>query len=347
MAKARSSDDIPDLGKCLMKLIRQVPSGRVTTYGALAAALGNSAAARWVGQFLRHHPHDASCFCHRVVYRDGTLGEFVTSDRQAKAALLQAEGVRFVPPRPVRGSAGAEPESLMIDLAEYGFREEEFVGDRPLMRLRGLQNALAGNVVLEPFGQPPELVGGLDISYPSPDEGRSGLHARRVALGPAGLVAHGPPAGTVSLHSHVPDIPRTADPPGTIGRGPVGRKTSPHWCWSTARAFCIRIGSASPVTWEWLPGVPTIGVTKKLLCGSVALEGFEPQESRPVRHQGEVVGVAIRPTAGSRRPIFVSPGHRIDLVGAETIVRGVLQGRRLPEPLFWADRISREEGKRG
>ena len=54
------------------------------------------------------------------------------------------------------------------------------------------------------------------------------------------------------------------------------------------------------------------------------------------------VGAALRPTSGSRRPLFVSPGHRVDVPFAEGVVRRLLLGRRLPEPLYWADRLSRE-----
>ena len=91
--------------------------------------------------------------------------------------------------------------------------------------------------------------------------------------------------------------------------------------------------------------VPTIGVTKTLLCGVTDLEGLMPRESRPVVYGGRAIGAALRPTAGSRRPIFVSPGHRVNLAFAERLVRLTLHGRRLPEPLYWADRLSRAAGK--
>ena len=54
-------------------------------------------------------------------------------------------------------------------------------------------------------------------------------------------------------------------------------------------------------------------------------------------------GIALRPTAGSRRPIFISPGHRVDLPFCERVVRQLLTGHRLPEPLYWANRLSRAE----
>jgi deoxyribonuclease V len=88
-------------------------------------------------------------------------------------------------------------------------------------------------------------------------------------------------------------------------------------------------------------GLPTIGVTKKLLCGQVDWEDLQAGEARGVVYQGQRIGVALRPTAGSRRPIFVSPGHRVDLDFAEGLVRRLLRGRRLPEPLYWADRLGR------
>ena len=68
-------------------------------------------------------------------------------------------------------------------------------------------------------------------------------------------------------------------------------------------------------------------------------------ESRPVVLEETIVGAAIRPTAGSLRPLFVSPGSGIDLPSAERIVRAVLTGRRLPSPLYWADRLSRKRAK--
>jgi deoxyinosine 3'endonuclease (endonuclease V) len=55
--------------------------------------------------------------------------------------------------------------------------------------------------------------------------------------------------------------------------------------------------------------------------------------------------VALRTTAGSRRPIFLSPGHRVDLGFAERLVRELLAGRRLPEPIHQADRLSRQAAR--
>ena len=73
----------------------------------------------------------------------------------------------------------------------------------------------------------------------------------------------------------------------------------------------------------------------------VDIEGMAPGESRPVVHEDQLIGVALRPTAGSRRPIFISPGHRVDVPFCERAGPPVAHGRRLPEPLYWADRLSK------
>jgi deoxyribonuclease V len=93
--------------------------------------------------------------------------------------------------------------------------------------------------------------------------------------------------------------------------------------------------------------LPTIGVTKKLLWGKIDIAAMEPQRSYPVTEEDRVIGTAIRPTRASGRPIFISPGHRVGVALADEVVGRLLLGRRLPAPLYWADRLSRQEAQRG
>ena len=53
-----------------------VPMGRVTTYGAIAKAMGVPGAARAVGQALGANPNPIVVPCHRVVRADGVLGGY-------------------------------------------------------------------------------------------------------------------------------------------------------------------------------------------------------------------------------------------------------------------------------
>jgi methylated-DNA-[protein]-cysteine S-methyltransferase len=78
------------------QLLRQVPPGRVTTYKALAHALGTRAY-RAIGQAMRNNPYAPEVPCHRVVAANGTIGGFMgkktgpTVDK--KIRLLASEGV--------------------------------------------------------------------------------------------------------------------------------------------------------------------------------------------------------------------------------------------------------------
>lgn len=88
--------------------------------------------------------------------------------------------------------------------------------------------------------------------------------------------------------------------------------------------------------------VATVGVTKKLLSGAVDLQDLHFGEERPIRDaQQHKVGIATLAWPRSRKPIFVSPGHRISVQQAVRLVRGQLGARRLPDPVYWADQLSR------
>ena len=81
----------------VLKLVAKIPRRRLTTYGALAAALGRPRAARAVGAALARNPKPIEVPCHRVVCADGTVGGYLGSARGArrKAALLASEGIKF------------------------------------------------------------------------------------------------------------------------------------------------------------------------------------------------------------------------------------------------------------
>jgi methylated-DNA-[protein]-cysteine S-methyltransferase len=75
-----------------------IPRGMVSTYGAVARAIGLRSA-RAVGQALRRNPFAPRVPCHRVIASDLTPGGFAGQrtgpEIQRKLALLEAEGVRF------------------------------------------------------------------------------------------------------------------------------------------------------------------------------------------------------------------------------------------------------------
>ena len=87
----------------VLESLREVGVGKLTTYGALAAAAGSPAAARAVGQVMGSNPLPIVIPCHRVVASGGTLGGY-GSGLETKRWLLAHEGVEDLPggwePRP-------------------------------------------------------------------------------------------------------------------------------------------------------------------------------------------------------------------------------------------------------
>ncbi len=87
-----------------------IPMGKVSTYGAIAKAIGSPGGARAVGNALGANPNPIVVPCHRVVRADGGLGGYSGGEGPVtKAKLLAREGV------PV--SAGR------VDLGKFLFTE--------------------------------------------------------------------------------------------------------------------------------------------------------------------------------------------------------------------------------
>lgn len=78
------------------EVVKQIPEGRVATYGQVALAAGSPKASRQVGWALHGNPYKGIVPCHRVVFRDGSLTSgFAFGGREVQKALLLGEGVGF------------------------------------------------------------------------------------------------------------------------------------------------------------------------------------------------------------------------------------------------------------
>ena len=91
-------------GEDVLDIVRQIPRGRVTTYGHIAALAGWPSHSRMVGRTLRYSfvpsvssdkrssaPGAEELPCHRVVNKEGRTAPGWSRQRE----LLEEEGVRF------------------------------------------------------------------------------------------------------------------------------------------------------------------------------------------------------------------------------------------------------------
>jgi methylated-DNA-protein-cysteine methyltransferase-like protein len=78
-------------------VVRQIPTGRVTSYGAIAAALGTRLSARMVGWAMNASHVVKGVPAHRVVNRKGMLsGKMHFAYPEQMQELLEKEGVMVV-----------------------------------------------------------------------------------------------------------------------------------------------------------------------------------------------------------------------------------------------------------
>lgn len=90
-----------------------------------------------------------------------------------------------------------------------------------------------------------------------------------------------------------------------------------------------RVGIASHV--GLLINRPTVGCAKSVLVGKYEEPPAERGAWTPMVDRGETVGAAVR-TKNKVAPIYVSPGHLIDLRGAIELTLACDGGYRQPEP---------------
>ena len=76
-------------------VVKQIPKGKVATYGQVAALAGSRRWSRVVGYALHANPDPAHIPCHRVVNREGAVSEaFAFGGGNRQVELLRAEGVK-------------------------------------------------------------------------------------------------------------------------------------------------------------------------------------------------------------------------------------------------------------
>lgn len=315
---------IPDLSQHLRDLLEQIPSGRVVTYGQLAESLGNIVAARWVAMQLLDTEFTVDLPVHRVVQRDGRLGGYFTGNATDKAHLLRGEGIDV-------------GDDLTVELAECAHRA--IVSAHPLAELRQLQEEMIAHLNLRAPQRLPDFVGGVDVSYITPqdavvayslvevDSGElvwSKTLRRRVTFPyiPTYLSFRELPL-LLDVLEHAERQDRLADVVLVDGAGILHQRHA---------GIATHLGIAA--------GLSTIGITKKKLCGTVDLEGLAVNEPRPVIHEDQTVAMALR-TQPRGKPIFISPGQNVDVTFSLQVARMLLRGHKLPEPVYWAHTLSK------
>ena len=91
------SRKMTELADKIYEIVKNIPRGKVMTYGQVAERVGNKRLARVVGNVLHKNPDPANIPCHRVVNSKGELSKsFAFGGAEAQRRLLEKEGVKII-----------------------------------------------------------------------------------------------------------------------------------------------------------------------------------------------------------------------------------------------------------
>lgn len=305
--------DETDLAEETYRLLRQVPKGRVTTYGALAQALGAIEASRLVGQYMAQNPYAPEVPCHRVVLSDGKIGKYSSPRGVAqKIELLAGEGVKV-------------SEGRVVDFGNVMFKD--FSGPHPLARLREYQLSLVPKLKLMDEREPYATLLAVDVAYI--DEGAFAAGAffdlKADRPGPTVMVHLGVHFPYIPTFLGFREIPAIKAVIGSLLAKPDLLLVDGH---GVMHPHGMGIASMAGIELD----IPTIGVGKSILVGKVEDPPTRVGEFSEVLVDGLAKGFALRTSETARGMVYVSPGHLVSPRRAVEIVRMLTVGGQV-EPL--------------
>jgi deoxyribonuclease V len=197
---------------------------------------------------------------------------------------------------------------------------------------RDLQENLRGRLILTDENAPFELVAGADVSY---NRGDDIFYASVVVMD----IRTGEVVETAHHHGRVtfPYIPGLL----SFREGPVVLAAFEKLAVTPSAVIFDGQGIAHPrglglaAHLGLILDLPSTGCAKSRLVGEHRIVGEEKGSSVPLMYEGKQVGVVLRTRTGVK-PVFVSPGHRLDCQGAEDLVLSAVGRYRLPEPTRYA-----------
>ncbi|WP_345220393.1 deoxyribonuclease V [Hymenobacter koreensis] len=212
--------------------------------------------------------------------------------------------------------------------------------DPELVRqLTATQNEMRQRVRLEPLAHPPKLIAGLDSSFPTPETILSVIVVLKFPeLELVEKVYH---YGTVNM-PYVPGFLSFREAPNLLlAFEKLTQKPDVLMVDGHGIAHPRRMGIAAHI--GVLLDKPSFGVAKQVLTGQHPEPSTEAGTTAPLtdKKTGELLGEVLR-TKDRVKPVFVSPGHRIDQDTATALAWHCTRGYKLPEPTRLADHWAEE-----
>lgn len=295
------------------ELVRQIPKGMISTYGAIAEALGDPIAARAVGRMMNQNPNPDITPCYKIVHSDGRIGGFGLGVKE-KIRRLREDSIEV-------------KDGYIVNFEKILFKD--FKTDYPLKKLREEQIRLSRNLILEDSFENIETVAGIDVAYDRSDfEEACGacvvidykskeLIEKEVVFSKVDF----PYIPTYFAYRELPIIEKLYK----------SLKTKPTVLMLDGNGLLHPRGFGLASHAGFLLDLPTIGVSKSLIYGEI--------EGNLVKVNNETKGYVFY-NSRSEKPIYVSPGHKISFEKSLEIVKE-LSKYKIPEPLRLAHILAR------
>jgi deoxyribonuclease V len=190
-----------------------------------------------------------------------------------------------------------------------------------------VQRQLRNLVRLQPLARPVNTIAGADVSY---NKYSDTIYAGIVVLSLPDLrVIESAGVRRIEKFPYIPGLLSFREAPSLLEVWEK-LKTKPDVLMLDGQGIAHprRFGIACHigVLLDW----PTIGCAKSILVGKHGELGLEAGSRSPLVDKGEQVGVALR-TKNKVAPVYVSPGHLIDLDSSIDLVLRSITRYRLPE----------------
>jgi deoxyribonuclease V len=287
-------------------LVRQIPNGRISSYGAVAEALGDKIASRAVGHMMNQNPNADTMPCFRIVHSDGRLGGFGLGIndkiRRLKEDKIYVENGKIV-----------DFECVLF---------KDFKTDYPLKKLRIEQIELSKKVVLNDSFTKIETVAGIDIAYPK-NEFEKACGACIVIDYKTKEIVEEKTIFSKTSFPYISTYLTYRELP--IIKNLISRlKTKPTIFMFDGNGILhpYGIGLASHIGVVF--DITSIGVAKSLLYGEI--------KDDIVIIENKKRGFVFFSSNKVKKPIYISPGNKISFETSFKIVKN-LSSYKIPEPL--------------
>jgi len=296
-------------------LVRQIPEGKISSYGAVAEALGDKVASRAVGHMMNQNPDADTMPCYKIVHSDGKLGGF---------GLGIDDKIRRLNEVKIEVNKGK-----IIDFETVFFKK--FKTERPLKKLRQDQIKLKGKLTFNDGFKGIKTVAGIDVAYPKNEfEHACGacvvMDYKTKEIVERKTIFWETNFPYISTYLFYREFPVIRELVNILKSEPTVFMFDGN---GILHPYEIGLASQAGITLD----KPSMGVAKRLLYGDV--------KGNNVFIDGKKKGFTFYSSKKIKRPIYVSPGHKISFASTEKIVKHFSK-YKIPEPLRQAHLLAKK-----